>query len=278
MKKTYLFVLFFLPLHLLAGAWPQPKFGGYFKIDHTFILASDFYNPGGEIEPIRTLGNYTTSFYGEFGFTKRLTGIAYVPFFVRNTLNETVGTQSGQVLEPGVANNAFGDMDLGLRYGILTKTKVILSAAVLLGLPTGDEGNSDGLLTGDGEFNQLFRLETGAGLGKAWVGGSVGFNNRTQGFSDEFRYGFEFGYKLAKERLFLIFKLDGIESFENGSEAAQGNALFSNDVEYLSPQLEAAWKINKKWGVAYRFGAAMKGQNVLAAPSHSFGVFVEIGR
>lgn len=274
-KLTIALLLLLLPLFLTAGAWPQPKFGGYFKLDHTFILARDFYNPKGDIEPLRTLGNYSTSLYGEFGFTRRLTGIAYVPFWVRNTLNETVGNQSGNVIEPGRTNDAFGDIDLGIKYGILVNTPVVLSATLTLGLPTGDPDNEDGLLTGDGEFNQLLRLEAGAGLGKAWVSGGMGFNNRTNGFSDEFRFNFEIGYKLLNERLLLIAKLDGVESFGNGN-AMEGNALFSNNLEYISPQVEAAWKLNDKWGLAYRIGGAVSGQNVLAAPSHSFGVFFEL--
>jgi hypothetical protein len=276
MKKisTALFSLL-MPLLLNAGGWPQPKGGGYFKLDHTFIIASDFYNPGGDVEPLRTLGNYSTSLYGEFGFTKRFTGVAYIPFWVRNTLNETVGNQSGNVLEPGRTIDAFGDVDLGIKYGILINTPVVLSATLTLGLPTGDADNEDGLLTGDGEFNQLLRLEAGAGLGRAWVGAGLVYNNRTEGFSDEFRFNFEFGYKMLKDRLFLIAKLDGVESFGNGN-AKEGNALFSNNLEYVSPQLEAAWKLNDKWGVSYRIGGAVSGQNVLAAPSHSFGVFFEL--
>ncbi len=275
MKKISLALLLLLQMPLLtkAGGWPQPKNGGYFKLDHTFIIAQDFFNPGGEIEPIRTLGNYSTTFYGEYGFTKRLTGVAYVPFWVHNTVNETVGRQSGNILEPGRANNAFGDVDLGIKYGILVNKPVVLSATLMLGLPTGDSRNIDGLLTGDGEFNQFLKVEAGVGLGKAWLSAGVGYNRRTQGFTDELRYEFEFGYKLLKERLLLIFKFSGVEGIVPGSEAAEGNALFSNNLEYASPQLEAAWMLNKSWGISYRIGGAVRGQNVLAAPSHSFGVF-----
>jgi protein XagA len=277
MKAIVTFILLLqVPIWLSAGAWPQPRWGGYFKLDHTFILARDFYNPGGEIERIRTLGNYSTSFYGEFGFTKRLTGIAYVPFWVHNTLNETVGRQSGEILEPARTNDAFGDIDLSFKYGILVNTPVVLSTTLTLGLPTGDSRNVDGLLTGDGEFNQMLEVEAGAGLGKAWVSAGLGYNRRTQGFTDELRYDFEFGYKFFKERLFLIFKLSGVEGIVPGSGEAKGNALFSNDLEYTSPQLEAAWKLNKNWGISYRIGGAVRGQNVLAAPSHSFGVFYEL--
>ncbi|MEZ4959746.1 MAG: hypothetical protein R2830_08010 [Saprospiraceae bacterium] len=270
------FVVMLLPLTLCAGVWPQPKGGGFFKLDHTFIIAGNFYDPAGEVQPLRTLGNYTTSFYGEYGITNRFTGIAYLPFWVRNTLNETKGRQSGQIIEPARTNDAFGDVNLGLKYGILTKTPVLLSASITLGLPTGDSDNVDGLLTGDGEFNQLLTLEAGAGLGKGWVSGGIGYNNRTQGFADEFRFGLEAGVKLSKGRLLLIFKLDGIQALNNSNAGVQGNALFSNEVEFLSPQVEAAWKLNEKWGVSYRFGGAVSGQNVLAAPSHSFGVFYQL--
>lgn len=53
---------------------------------------------------------------GEYGITNRLTAIAYVPFLVRNTVNEGVGALTGEILQPGLENTAFGDADLGLRW------------------------------------------------------------------------------------------------------------------------------------------------------------------
>ncbi len=220
------------------------------------------------------MGNHTLSLYGETGITDKLTLQAYIPFFVRNVLNETRGAQSGTLLEPGIEHNNFGDVDIALRYA-LPFGKLPVSAMLMLGLPTGNSTQDSGLFTGDGEFNQMLKINTGVGASKWWTQFGVGFNNRTKGFSDEIRYDAEFGYKMLNNKLLSIFKLAGIESLNNGTEGATTTGLFSNNVEYLSPGLEFLYFIKPKYGVSFRAAGAIKGQNVLASPSFSFGFFYQ---
>jgi len=274
--KYLFFVIFSLSQfsYLSAQAWTKPKGEGFYKLDYTLIQTNQVFDPGGEIVPFRTLGNHTISFYGERGITDKFTVQAYIPLFVRNVLNETKGAQSGVLLEPGIENNNIGDIDIAFRYA-LPVGKLPVSATLLLGLPTGNSTQNSGLFTGDGEFNQMLKLSTGVGKIKWWTQYGLGFNNRTRGFSDEIRYDAEFGYKMFKEKLFTIFKLSGIESLNNGTESASSTGLFSNNVEYLSPGLEFLYFVKPKFGFSFRAAGAVKGQNVLAAPSFSIGVFAQ---
>lgn len=259
---------------LSAQAWTKPKGEGFYKFDYTLIQTNQVFDPGGKIVPFRTLGNHTFSLYGERGITDKFTLQAYVPFFVRNVLNETKGAQSGVLLEPGIENNNIGDIDIAFRYA-LPVGKLPVSATLLLGLPTGNSTQNSGLFTGDGEFNQMIKLSTGVGSSKWWTQFGLGFNNRTKGFSDELRYDAEFGYKLLNDKLLTILKLSGIESFNNGTEGATSTGLFSNNVEYLSPGLEFLYFVKPKFGFTFRAAGAVKGQNVLASPSFSFGIFAQ---
>lgn len=272
--KYLFFVIFSLSQfsYLSAQAWTKPKGEGFYKLDYTLIQTNQVFDPGGEIVPFRTLGNHTIIFYGERGITDKFTVQAYIPLFVRNVLNETKGAQSGVLLEPGIENNNIGDIDIAFRYA-LPFGKLPVSATLLLGLPTGNSTQNSGLFTGDGEFNQMLKLSTGVGKIKWWTQYGLGFNNRTRGFSDEIRYDAEFGYKMFKEKLFTIFKLSGIESLNNGTESASSTGLFSNNVEYLSPGLEFLYFVKPKFGFSFRAAGAVKGQNVLAAPSFSIGFF-----
>lgn len=265
------------PLVSQAQAWTKSKGRGFYKLDLTAIRAQDVFDTKGDVVPFRTLGNYITSFYGEYGISHKLTAIAYVPFFVRNVVNETVGQQTGLVIEPAIVNNNFGDVDLGLRYHLFTKAGISVSANLLLGLPTGDAKRTDGLLTGDGEFNQMLKLAAGTGKSKWWTQAAIGFNNRSKNFSDEFRYDWEFGYKFFNDRLLAILKINGIESLNNGSALAETTGLFSNNVEFMGIGPEFLYYANKKKsiGISLRVAGALKGQNVLAAPSLSGGVFFE---
>ena len=106
---------------------------------------------------------YITSLYGEYGFSDRLTGIVYFPFFVRALQYETgfSGT-TGEVILPGDAVNSVGDTQLTVKYGFNFKTdNIALSASASLGLPFGNNnGGRDGSLqTGTGEWTQMLRLD-----------------------------------------------------------------------------------------------------------------------
>lgn len=276
---TVLFFAMSLP-SLLATGWPQSKGHGFLKLDFSMIRARQFFSMDGRIYDINgagtMLGNYTTAFYGEYGLTKRLTAIAYVPFLVRNTVNEGVGAITGEILQPGLENTAFGDTDLGLRYGFLQKGSWVLSATVMFGIPSGDYKNADLLYTGDGEFNQMLQVEWGYGAARWYATGFIGANNRTKNFSDEFRYHAEFGYWLLKNKLLAAAKFAGVASFNNGNPTGSGNGLFSNNVEYASPQLAITWEHKQKWGLTAQIAGAMSGRNALASPAISVGVYLKV--
>lgn len=280
-KTTTLFLLLFIAQNeLLAGGWPQPKGNGFFKFDFSFIRAREFFGMDGETYRINgartTLGYYTSSIYGEYGITNRLTVIGYVPFFVRNTVNEGVGAITGDILQRGLENNSIGDIDLGLRYGLFAKNGWSVTTALMLGLPTGDWDNPDLLFTGDGEFNQQLRLEAGYGANRWYATGYIGFNNRTEDFSDELRFEAEFGYKFFNNHLLTGVKLSGIQSFQNGSPTGSANGLFGNNVEFLSPQAFVAYEPNQKIGFIAQVSGATSGRNVLAAPAISAGVYLKL--
>ncbi|MEM7037643.1 MAG: hypothetical protein AAF570_11740, partial [Bacteroidota bacterium] len=260
---------------LKAGGWTQPEGGAFTKIGVMFTQATGVYDAHGEVTRIRTLSSYTTSFYGEYGFTKRLTGIAYVPFFVRNTLNRTVGRTTGNEIEPGAANNALGDADLGIRVGLIT-SPFVLSVSATLGVPIGDYQDPNALLTGDGEWNQLIKLEAGFGTRQWYMTGYVGINNRTRGFSEEFRYEIEGGVKFWKERFLFSFKLSGVESLNNGNAVSNGMGLFANNVSFTAFTPELSYVHNDRWGITLGYLSAFRGVNVLAAPAYTGGVFLKI--
>jgi protein XagA len=280
-KKIKIYFLFAALLPAFgAFAWPQPKGHGFFKLDFSMIRARQFYGMDGKIIDINgsgtLLSNYTTSFYGEYGLTSRLTAIGYIPVAVRNTVNEGVGAITGEVLQPGLENTSFGDVDLGLKYGLFKKGRWVLDATLMLGLPTGDYKDESLLYTGDGEFNQFARVDWGYGGNRWYATGFLGINNRSKGFSEEFRYSAEAGYWLVSGKLLATARVMGVESFNNGDPMGSGNGLFSNNVEFLSPQLALTYEIKQRWGVTAQFAGAFKGQNALASPAVSVGIYTKL--
>ncbi|MEO1655582.1 MAG: hypothetical protein AAFU64_18715 [Bacteroidota bacterium] len=258
-----------------SRGWVSNKGKGYFKLSQSFIRTDQFYSPAGTKIDIVTNGLYMTSLYAEYGISNRFTLVANIPFFVRSTLNE-VQFVSGNEGLPGDELNAFGDMELGIKFGLIRDKPFVLSAGLTLGIPSGNNsgGETQLLQSGDGEFNQLISLNAGYSIARAniYLGASIGFNNRTQDFSEEFRFGFEAGYSPIPTFTALV-KIDGIESFQNGEALGATNGIFSNNMEFITVSPELNYTFYKNYGLSANVVIPVRGQRILAAPSYSVGLF-----
>lgn len=289
-KSGLITLLIFIQSSLLfgGGPWPQKKGVGYFKLSEWWINFDQHFTDSGLLDPNVTTGIYTTAFYGEYGLTDRFTVQAYVPFLTRNLMNNLVSATTNEVIVQGEAVNAMGDVDLMFKYA-LTKpgSKIPISATLILGIPTGKSvaGKQENLQTGDGEFNKMLQLDAGKGYAinqkiAGYTSIYAGFNNRTNGFSEEFRFGIESGVGFFNQRLWLTGRFFGIESLKNGATAATINStsIFANNTEFTSYGFEAAYYVTKKLGASFSFASAFRGEIIAAAPSYSIGVFYDMGR
>lgn len=283
MKRSILLILMLLSSGIISagGGWPQEKDKGYFKLGQNAIIADKFYDLRGEIIDIRTISLYTTSFYGEYGITNRLTAIAYIPFFVRSTLNKVERRQSGRI-EPGDEINTFGDTDIGIKYGWTPGKKIAFATTLTLGLPLGKtaEGTTSSgdpriLQTGDGEFNQMIFADISYSFypKPLYASAGLGYNNRTEGFSDEIRYSAELGYQFF-EKLNIAMKVNATHSTNNGDDGGgAGSGVFGNNVEYVSYGPEISYFFKENFGATVSIAYAGHGQNLLAAPNYGVGLF-----
>ena len=280
MKKNLLFIITSLCIVNTAysGAWTQKHGEGYYKIGIRIVRANKFYQSNGNKITIPTLGDYTTSFYSEYGLSKRLTAIISLPFYKRTTLNRQIFRTSGTELTSGGSLAGIADTDIGLRIGLLHEGQTALSVDVLLGLPLGEDTPRNGLVTGDGELNQLFRLQLGHSFypSRLYLNGQFGFNNRTKGYSDEFHYAAEVGYNTGEKSL-LILHVNGVESLKNGNDTGQGGTggLFGNNQRYLTYGPELIYSFNHTWGISLGVEGATRAQNILSAPAYSLGLFLK---
>ena len=280
MKKLLLLLLLCLSFNSVRSQnpWNKKKNEGFFKLDQTVIISDDFYTPEKNISDITTTGVYITSIYGEYGISDKFTGVLYFPFFFRSTLNEQEFSQSG-VIENGDELNSIGDISMGLQYQIFKKGNFSLSSSLILGIPLGEDmgGDTELLQSGDGEFNQLVRLHGGYSFypKPLYIALGVGFNNRTQGFSDEFHLSFEAGYTV-NEKLNMALKLYNLSSFQNGDASESQTGIFSNNLEYLSIGPEISYGFSDKFGVTGAIFGAFSGRNILASPSISGGLFYKL--
>lgn len=287
MKRYALLFFFCLAISTFlqaGGPWPQPKNRGFFKIGQWWVIADQHYTDVGLIDPNITNGIFNTSLYAEYGFTDRLTGVLYFPFYSRAYFNNTVSGTTGEVLTEGEAINGIGDTDIAIQYGLIVNKPVVLSARLLFGLPLGNEagGTAGNLQTGDGEFNQMIQLDAGTSFkiaeANAYAQVYSGFNNRSNGFSDEFRFGVEGGVSFLKNKLTTTLRLIGILSLKNGDsdDIPNSTSLFANNSEHITFAPEVAYNINEKWGVSAGVGSALWGRIIFANTSFNAGVYFNL--
>ncbi len=270
---------------LAGGPWPQLKGNGYFKLSEWWTVFDQHYTDQGLIDPNLTTGIYNTSLYAEYGITNRFTTIVNFPFLSRNYVNNLRSGTTGDIIVAGDAINTIGDIDLGLKLG-LTKpgASVPVALTLFLGVPTGTDiaGAEGNLQTGDGEFNQMLQLDAGKGfnLGKtsAYLSAYTAFNHRTKGFSEEFRYGLEFGLGLLSEKLWTTAKLNVVESLKNGdtAENTTNTSIFANNSEFSSIELGLNYYVSSNFGISASVAGAIRGEIIAAAPSYSVGIFYDM--
>ncbi|WP_420575986.1 hypothetical protein [Ekhidna sp.] len=274
MKKAITLITLFILVGtaMAGGGWTKKKGTGYYKVSHWWVNAAKEYTFDGNTQTSPKEGIFNTSIFAEYGITDRFTGIINLPF-----------SKSANNLE---SISGIGDTDIAFKYRITKpESKFVLASTLLFGLPLGeDSGGSNGTLqTGDGEFNQLIRLDLSRSipLGKvnAYANVYAGYNNRTNGFSDEARFGAEVGAGFLDSRVWTILRIDGIESFQNGDEstaASDGATVFANNTEYIATTYEIAGYITDKIGVTAAYGSVLSASLIFASPSYSLGVFLDL--
>lgn len=263
-----------------GGGWPQKKSKGYIKLSEWWVIADQFYNDKGDIQAMEKIGLFNTNMYAEYGITDKFTIMLNSAIF-SHTFNEiTITDFEGNGILSKVSDNSIGDMDLSFKYGIYEGNGYSSAITLTAGIPLGKTNDSiyKLLQTGDGEFNQILQLDLGKSLGKGYANVYTAYNNRTEGFSDEFRFGFEFGRSFFTNKLGLTLRTFGIFSMRNGSntEVDQFVSVFSNNTEYISIQPEINYNFSDRWGLSASVGGAVYGKNIMARPSYSFGVFSKI--
>ena len=146
---------------LLLKVGHRREGSGYYKLGLNVVRSDMFYESDGQVISIPTLSDYTVSLYGEYGITDRITGILYLPFVKRVTLNRQVGRPSGFEFFEGDEATGVADADIGVRVGLVNAGQTVITAGLKLGLPLGSDDQENGLYTGDGEFNQVVTAGVG---------------------------------------------------------------------------------------------------------------------
>ncbi len=272
---SVLISLFPVVMSARADGWTQPKGVGFYQVRLELLRTRSYFEPNGNRLTVPTIASYRTSFYGEYGVTNRVTAIAYLPF-ERLTLNRQVGRVSGVEIDGGDAVTGLADAVLGIRGLLYSAGRTVVSASLSAGVPLGEAEQSSGLYTGDGEFNQQLAVELGQGFSKAgYVVASLGYNNRTQGFSDELAYRLEVGSPLVGP-VSGALRVGGVEPMRNGDAVLAGRGLRGNDQRMTRYGAELRLAISPVAGIALSAERATRVQNGLGGTVFGTALFVRM--
>ena len=281
-RNILLLLCLFIAGTTAYSQWVMEKGKGYYKVGVWWLEADQHYTNVGAIDPNATRGLFIKSFFGRYGLSENLSLVGYVPH-TRVYQNKQVYS-SGRAPLAGEEFSSLGDINLGLDYQWYRKKGWAISTSLTLGLPTGNNsGGSDGSYqTGDGEFNQIVRLHFGRSyrLGKQrfYAKANFGVNQRSKGFSDEFRAGVETGTKILDQKILVLGRLNLIESFQNGAlDATTSNgSIFANNVEVINLGGEMIFDVYKNWRFSLSASYPVRGRLIYRAPALSTGISLQL--
>lgn len=253
--------------------WIPAKGNGYVQLSQTAIYAQQYYNTEGNSENMTTAGLYSTKVSGKLGLGKRFAVTLQAPLFVRATRNKVFYQSSGRT-EAGDQANTIGDINVGFNYGFIQTKSFALTGSLILGVPTGTTkgGESQLLQTGDGEFNQIIHLDLSYAISSFAVTGGVGFNNRTNSFSDEIRARASVSW--AYNRFLTMIQANMVHSLDNGTASETPQTIFSNNVRYVTITPKVAFAITPKLTFSASVGGIVSGRNMLKAPVYNTGLLL----
>jgi protein XagA len=280
MNKIAILTFLIFSSHVFAGGGWTPKKGeGFFLLSQRYIGGN--FRANNFAKPIQAsfATVMTTNIYAEYGITSKWCGILYSPFFTSTFQN--AGTDAeGNTFQKDKASG-FGDVDLALKYRFYDEYGVNMAVSFWAGINSGKyaAGSTKQLHLGDDDFSQMLRLDVSKSIGsKNWMTFYTGFNNRTNGYSDEVRIGGEFGYN-RNGKLFAILKVDVKSSLFNGNKIASTYAgIYSNNLEYFGFNPQVMYKFKNGFGILAEMGFAAHARNIIAAPSFSGGIFYDLKR
>lgn len=278
MKKAFysiLLIIFSVKIGFSQSGWTREKGGFYVKTGVFTLSGRQYFNPKGELNIANTFHQTALTAYGEYGITKNLTALFNYPFYKFQGY-KNFSTVSG-----------IGDPQFELKWAIYKKIPVI-AVSVGAEIPLANPSNISishteiapgireqvNLPTGDGDFNQWITVALSGSLGNtpSWLTIWGQYNNRTKGFRDQRKLGFELGYKWSP-RFWTNVRLNSV--FTQNKNGNFNTFISGDGAEYTTVLVGAAYEFLKHWSITFDFqnynDFIAKRRNVYSTPLYQIG-------
>ncbi len=195
-RLALVFLMILASTEARGGAWIRDPGSIYARTALSLLNSDAFYTRDGRSIETADFRSASLDLYAELGLGSGFDGVLTFPLYRRFAF------------ETSEASSGIGDLGLELRRSVLDGG-VPVALGLGVDLPTGDEdgttplkgesGASGGTIrlpTGDGETNVRATLYVSRSLDPvaAWVSAEAGYNLRTRGFTDEYRFAFQAGF------------------------------------------------------------------------------------
>lgn len=215
--------------HATSGYLRGPG-SGYAKLSYWQMASHTYFTlDGTRRDSGQRLTQRGLVLFAEYGLIEHLAIAANIPLLRANSYSET-STALG-----------IGDVTLELKTGV-TLGAWHIALAVAPDLPTGrslafvsdNNGGRINLPTGDGELNVWTRVALARAIEplNAYASADVGYNVRTEGFSDQLGFSFELGH-LAFDHLWIIGRTRGQFSLSDDPNPAVP-FLYGEGTEFIA--------------------------------------------
>jgi len=255
-----------------AGPWTREAGHGYIGTAWSRIAATSVFAGDGTTEPIPRYEQNAWGLYGELGLISR---------WLTATVESTLVRDNDQ---SDAHTTGIGDWRFGAWSGVVVRpVRLALGATVTvpLGSPTPRDVQPGRTPLGSGEFS----LDVRASFGWAWPGGrrwplrhyfivEAGYWRR-QIFADSFVYRAEVGVQLpwrVVERVWLIGRLIGVESFASEAQATADPTGLNNGFSVVAPGFAGVVRLWRGLAVDAGFETAVRARAVAAGKQVHAGV------
>ncbi|MBX2816348.1 MAG: hypothetical protein KTR24_10130 [Saprospiraceae bacterium] len=229
-------------------AWVQEKGTGYLQAGYSSLSYNSLHNGNNDaiILP-RDVQHSILSIYGEYGIAHRLMLRWNVPFHITKagaSNTEFIGTTP---IEEGTLS-AFGNLDLGLAYSLLSKDGTAVSLHVGIAPKTASADEVTGLRTGYDAAAVSSSIAAGYGSNTYFLSAELGAQLLTSDYLNRLFFKAQVGTFLgAHQRWTTIFGLDIQQALGtsdgvglNGSSIHTG--LYLNEQSFLAANLKIGYQ------------------------------------
>lgn len=260
--------------------WVAEKSKGYFQLGYTDIgpYSDLFTKTGGSYPLTREVTDQTLQLYGEYGLGFKTSIITSIPFKFLKTGDFTSNSIPSPIPNEEGTFSTIGNIQLAARHNFIS-SKLVFSGQLMIELPTAGYDDATGLRGGLDALAVIPTVSFGMGRSKFYEYLSTGTAIRSNGYSSEWRLSGEFGYKIIN-RVYLIFVIDVVQSFENGDARPDANqlqtGLYLNNQSFFAYGLKTIIGFTDHVGVTGGVYGAGSGNLVAKSPSINAGFYYKL--